>query len=153
MDPENSQPPLYFAYGSNLKRSRLSGRVPSAHAPQVGRVQGYRLTLDKRGKDGSGKANLIVDPAAEVFGVVYRLEPEHWPRLDACEPGYRRVVVSVACGEDELDAQTYISRDRTDDPVPFAHYKRFLVEGAAEHQMPRAWQEKLAALPARPDPA
>jgi len=141
---------LYFAYGSNLSSARLRERVVSARALGPARIAGYRLALDKRGADGSGKANLARDPGARVWGVVYSIEVEHWERLDACEPGYGRVEVEVWTPERSLVAETYLARVRTDDPVAFDWYKRLILEGAREHGLPADWIETLAALPERP---
>ena len=56
-------------------------RVASARSRGAARLRGYRLTLDKRSRDGSAKANLR--PAADqwVHGVVYALAEAHWPDL------------------------------------------------------------------------
>ncbi len=90
-----SRPDLYFAYGSNLVAERLRGRVESARALEIARLPGRRLALDKLGRDGSGKANLVAHPGALVWGVLYEIEPLHWADLDAWEWGYERVEVEV----------------------------------------------------------
>ena len=143
---------LYFAYGSNLSSARMRGRVTSARALGPARIADYRLALDKRGADGSGKANLAPAPGASVWGVVYAIDELHWPRLDACEPGYRRVEVEVWTPQRSLAAQTYRARVLTDDPVAFDWYKRLILEGALEHGLPPEWIETLTALPERPPP-
>lgn len=143
---------LYFAYGSNLSSARMRERVASARALCVARIAGYRLALDKRGADGSGKANLAPARGAGVWGVVYSIDLEHWPQLDACEPGYHRVEVAVWTPQRTLAAQTYRARILTGDPVAFDWYKRLILEGAREHRLPPAWLETLGALPERADP-
>ena len=145
---------LYFSYGSNLSLSRMRDRVASAVAVGRARLPGHRLTTDKRGRDGSGKANLRQDPAAAVWGVVYRFLAEHWPALDACERGYARVEVEVALESGErLRVETYVSSLLAPDPVPLAWYKRLILDGAREHGLPAAYLEMLEALPARSDPS
>ena len=143
---------LYFAYGSNLSTARMRARVASARSRGAARLPGFRLTLDKRSRDGSGKANLRPDPDQAVFGVLYALASIHWPDLDACEPGYRRVPVRVELRGRQVEAFTYLSRDWTPSPVAYDWYKALIVDGAAEHGLPRAWRQRLATLPARPDP-
>ena len=138
---------LYFAYGSNLSSARMRERVPSARAAGVARLLGYRLTTDKAGRDGTGKANLTPAAGEEVWGLVWQLDAAHWPALDACEGGYERIAVDPEPAP--ARAQTYLSRQLTSDPVLAAAYKRFLVEGAREHGLPAAWIEALEALPAR----
>ena len=143
--------PLYFAYGSNLSQARMTERVASARARGAASLAGFRLTLDKRSLDGSGKANLRASAADRVYGVLYEIRADQWPDLDACEPGYRRIEVEVEAAGDRLAASTYISEDLTPDPVAYEWYKRLLVEGSAEHELPAPWQARLLALPAEPD--
>ena len=142
---------LYFAYGSNLSASRLRGRAASAEAVGPARLPGRRLTTDKRGRDGSGKANLAPDANGEVWGVVYSIRDEHWPDLDTFEPGYERIRVVVVTATEPLEAWTYVSERVTDDPVPFRWYKQLIVAGAREHGLPEAWVATLEALPEKPD--
>jgi gamma-glutamylcyclotransferase len=144
--------PLYFAYGSNLCLGRMRERVASARVVGPARVAGYRLALDKRGADGSGKANLVPDAGAGVWGVVYAIAAGDWTRLDACEPGYARIEVEARTPQRPLAAWTYRARILTDDPVAFDWYKRLIVEGAREHGLPEEWLETLAGLPERSDP-
>jgi len=144
---------LYFAYGSNLCRERLLGRVGAARVLGPARAPGRRLVFDKHGRDGSGKANLVVSPGDVVWGVVYRLAPEAFERLDAWEGGYRRISMEVlGAGQAWLFTQTYVAARRTDDPTPFASYKDLILAGARSHGLPPDWLEALARLPARPDP-
>jgi len=144
---------LYFAYGSNLCRERLLERVGAAQVLGPARAPGRRLVFDKHGRDGSGKANLVVSPGEVTWGVVYRLAPEGFERLDRYEGGYRRISMEVLdAGDRWIFTQTYVSARRTDDPTPFASYKDLILEGARSHGLPAGWLETLARLPARPDP-
>jgi gamma-glutamylcyclotransferase (GGCT)/AIG2-like uncharacterized protein YtfP len=143
----------YFAYGSNLKSDRMRSRIESARFVTRARLAGFRLALDKSGRDGSGKANVQRDPCAHVWGVVYVIDHAHWPQLDAFEPGYARIDVRVETEAGEaLGVQTYVARDLTDGAVAFDWYKRLLVEGAREHGLPEDYVEALEQLPHRPDP-
>jgi gamma-glutamylcyclotransferase (GGCT)/AIG2-like uncharacterized protein YtfP len=140
---------LYFAYGSNLVIARMRQRVPSARALGRARLDGRRLALDKRGRDGSAKANLRPDPAAHVWGALYRLDPRHWPALDACEPGYARVAVEVRAGAGErVAAETYVAQVHTDEPA-WDWYLGLLLQGARDHGLPEEYRTWLASLPAR----
>lgn len=143
---------LYFAYGSNLSSSRMQARVSSAFARGPACLPGYRLTLDKRSRDGSGKANLRVAETSRVYGVLYRISAIHWAALDACEPGYRRIPVTVESRGQRCEVQTYLSRVLAPHPVAYDWYKRLIVEGAIEHDLPAGWRHRLEALPARRDP-
>ena len=139
---------LYFAYGSNLLSARMRERVPSAAARGPARLSGWRLTTDKRGKDGTGKANLRREPAAAVWGVVWAIDPAEWPQLDRLEGGYARVEVEVETpAGTRLRAATYASDRLTAAPVLDRGYKRAIVDGAREHGLPEAWIAALEALP------
>ncbi len=70
---------LYFAYGSNMTSARLRARIPSARSVGAARIDGRRLVCNKRGRDGSGKANLCASPGGEAWGVVYEVDAADWP--------------------------------------------------------------------------
>jgi gamma-glutamylcyclotransferase (GGCT)/AIG2-like uncharacterized protein YtfP len=145
---------LHFAYGSNLCSSRLRERVSSAVGVGRARLPGRRLVTDKLGRDGSGKANLREDSAETVWGALYEIDAAHWAELDACELGYSRISLEVVTEAGaRLVAQTYVSETFTADPVPFAWYKRLVVEGAREHGLPADYVARLEAWPERPDPS
>ena len=140
---------LYFAYGSNLSSARLRRRVPSATARGIARVPGFVLRLDKRGADGSAKANLHPAPDASVWGVVYALDARHWSNLDACESGYARIAVEAWLGDAPARVQTYRSDQLDHGAVAFEWYKQLMLDGAREHGLPVSWLAWLEALSAR----
>jgi len=147
------EPPLYFAYGSNLLSRRMRARISSARAVGTAWVDGQRLSLGKAGRDGSGKATLVTDPDARVWGVLYAIDPAHWKRLDGFEPGYTRVALVVTTERRvRMQASTYVAPETASDPVAFAWYKRCIVDGAREHDLPAQYVEDLLQLPERPDP-
>jgi len=144
--------PLYFAYGSNLCPDRMRERIPSARAHARARLPGHRLTTDKLGRDGSGKANVTADVAASVWGVLYAVDAAHWTRLDRYEPGYARIEVAVeTITGDRLWAETYRAEVLSAAVLPFASYKRLIVEGARHHGLPTDYVALLEALPEQPD--
>jgi hypothetical protein len=140
---------LYFAYGSNLAQERMHERVGVVRTLGVARLAGFCLRLDKRGVDGSGKANLHEDAGGSVWGVLYAFDAAAWPRLDAYEPGYERVAVNVECAGASRAAHTYRSHLIAADLVPLASYKRMILDGARAHRLPDAWLRMLEALPER----
>ena len=143
----------YFAYGSNLDLARMRARVPAVGLIGPARLQGMRLAFDKRGKDGSGKANLAEDAASHVWGVLYALEWAQLPILDTFEPGYERVRVSVEREGVRLAAETYVSTLCAPALAAASWYKQLIVEGARAHGLPEAYVARLRHLPARDDPA
>src|ERR1019366_8959077 len=78
----------YFAYGANMHDSAFRerrGMCPREWRP--GRVRGYRLrfNLEGRPRGKAAPANLCADPAAEVWGVLYKITRRDLVRLDARE--------------------------------------------------------------------
>lgn len=161
----------YFAYGSNLWVPRLIHRVPAAHLVGPALLDGWRLSFDKRGSDGSGKCT--VGPASKatngradapllpprVHGALYHV-PDHQrhllDRVEALGVGYDRAQVAVRfalTGEVE-EAWTYLGRPDQVDPAlrPFTWYRDFVVRGAAALGAPPAYLAALEAVAARIDP-
>ncbi len=119
----------------------------------LARLDGHRLAFDKRGADGSGKANLSPDPLGLVWGVVYEIAATGWTALDRFEGGYRRIEVEVERPTgDTLPAQTYVS-DRLCSELPFAWYLDLVVAGARAHGLPSDWIRLLETFEARPGPS
>ena len=144
---------LYFAYGSNLKIARMRARAPSARPDGIAVLRGYRLVCNKRGADGTAKANLEPAPEEETWGALYRMTAADLLELDRFEGGYQRIQLTVQRpGGQALCAETYRAQQLTDDPVPLEEYRALRLEGAREHGLPPAHQARLAALPWRRDP-
>lgn len=144
---------LYFAYGSNMSCARLERRVRPVRALGAARLRDMAWRCNKRGADGSAKANLVREPGGAVWGVIFELDASAWPELDRFEGGYRRIRVRVeAAGGDPLAAQTYASERLIEDARPTEDYRRFLIEGAREHGLPEFWRAMLETLPALPAP-
>jgi hypothetical protein len=138
----------YFAYGSNLLSRRLIARASSARALGAAFASGHRLSLGKPGRDGSGKATLVEEPGARVWGALYAIELRDWGGLDACEPGYSRVKLTVTMANgDRIAAETYIAPESAHAQVATPEYKRFIVDGAYEHGLPAEYIIALEALP------
>ena len=64
---------LYFSYGSNMSSERLGDRIAIARAIGPARIDAYRLRCNKRGADGSGKANLVIDASSHAWGVLFEI--------------------------------------------------------------------------------
>ena len=126
----------------------MRGRVPTARVVGRARLDGHRLTFEKRGRDGSGKANFAPDPKAAVWGVLYALEPSEWSLLDSFEPGYDRVTIDVILESGESrSAETYSAIAPERGLMPLTGYKQFICEGALEHGLPEGYRANLEAVP------
>jgi gamma-glutamylcyclotransferase len=141
---------LYFAYGSNMPTKRLRSRIASAKPLGIGQIYGKRMVCNKKGKDGSGKANLTDSPGDTTWGVLYEVTAFDLKELDRMEVGYDRVPVEISTSEGvAMKAETYISTVLTDDPVAYDWYKELMLSGAKEHGLPKGYINYLEQLPAR----
>ncbi len=136
----------YFAYGSNLDSGRLRARVPSARAETRALLRGYRWRCNKRGRDGSAKANIEAWTGGSVWGVVYAMEAGSLEVLDHYEGGYARIRVEVEGGGAPRLVDTYVSTQITPDERPTAEYRGYLVSGAREHALPAEFLRLVEAL-------
>ena len=126
-------------------------RIPAVGLIGPALLRGMRLAFDKRGRDGSGKANLAEDAASHAWGVLYALEWAHLPILDAFEPDYERVRVSVEREGARLAAEAYVSTLCAPALAAANWYKQLVVEGARAHGLPDAYVAQLRRLPTRDD--
>jgi len=140
----------YFAYGSNMSASRLQSRIKIKADVGAAYLEGWQMVFNKRGRDGSGKANLIANPDFVTWGVLYLLEGSELDRLDVIEGGYERMNVRVRQRDGTVyDAVTYVSQDLTDDPRPSHEYKEYVLSGAREHHLPPDYLAYLEAFSVR----
>lgn len=149
----------YLAYGSNLHPVRLSERVGSLECLGKIRLPGWRLCFDKRGSDGSAKANLRAAPgsAHEAWGALFRLQRGQYGTLDyfeGCGRGYETFWLDLTFGQQEIEVLTYLtpSHWRVDQGIAHDWYRDLVYLGARYHGIPEPVQQEIAAVPAAPDP-
>lgn len=133
----------YFAYGSNLSIDQKESRTGTIREAKRARLDGYRNAFNKRGTDGSGKANIIQDPSRTVWGVVYWCNSAALDKMDKHEGvsggHYRREYVRVRHDPgDDLEAVTYIAGESflDDSLVPTDAYLQTILRGARHHELP-----------------
>jgi len=117
----------------------------------------HKLSFRKRSQDGSGKADVVpsMSRGARVWGVLYDVDVQGLARLDAGEQGYRRRRVRVLLRNGRgVKVWIYVSvRNQHDESLrPYTWYKRFLVEGAKEHRLPKSYVALLEGIVAIQDP-
>ncbi len=155
---------LYFAYGSNMSRMRVTERIPGARPRGAAWMENRRLSFNKPGRDGTGKANLIEHPGSHVWGVVYELDADAWDVLDRFESGYSRLIVEVRSGWNAagvrrrrdascFEVQTYLwsgeeGAEAEGDALtsPASWYLDHLREGAREHGLPDYYLRMIESL-------
>ena len=120
---------MYFAYGANMSSERLRSHVCFARAIGRAKLLNKRMVCNKKGEDGSGKANLIESPGDVVWGVLYEVDSAELDKLDRAEGGYNRMSTqSMMEGDNPIDVDVYVSTKLTADPIPYNWYKDYSVE-------------------------
>jgi cation transport regulator ChaC len=99
-------------------------------------------------------ANLCADPAAEVWGVLYKITRRDLVRLGATEgvPWWRYRPLWLAAEDisgTALQAATYIAQGDEDDYEPSLRYLTLLREGARAHGLPEHYIRFLERLSPR----
>jgi hypothetical protein len=143
-----------FAYGSNLCWARLSNknRLPSCEPIAKASLPGFRLAFNKLSSlDKSGKANIVPDTAADarVWGVIYEYNLAEQTMLDKEEGGYapRMMDMTDWRGSLHLGVLVYIAQKTVEGLQPLNWYRRYVVEGARQHELPQAYIDDLKACP------
>lgn len=144
-----------FVYGSNMCSGRLRDYDVSPDGDgHAAKLSGYHLLFNKLSTDGSGKGNVETCEGSDVWGVVYAISDADLRNLDQREVGYRRVPASVKLADNtNIDASMHEAKEPSTDPAlrPFTWYKRFIVEGAREHALPKDYIVRLEEIAADED--
>lgn len=140
---------FYFAYGSNMKKTRLQNRVGVLVDRGMVTLKNYSLLFNKQSVDKSGKANIKVVEGKNIFGVLYELSEEQLNILDNDEKGYKRTLVKIIIDDNELEVQTYIALEDkiNNDLLPTEEYLSYIINGARDHNLPEEYQSFLKSTP------
>lgn len=144
----------YFAYGSNMSRAIfVERRRMQPHASRRVYLDGHRLCFDLPiGPGERGVANLVVEPSARTWGVIYRLSAAACDFLDRTEGVdrgfYRRTAIEVVAADGErVPAFAYLGESRDPRRKPSARYLGLLLTGARELALPEEYIAWLEAFP------
>ena len=125
-----------------------------------GRAPGWRLVLDKPPLVPMREsfANLVSEPGAETFGVLYEITADDMAHVDLTEGvligNYRRIEIAVeplAAEGVPARAFTLVSDKHAPELRPSTRYMALLIQGAEEHGLPTEWVAFLRAVPAAPE--
>ncbi len=157
---------LYFAYGSNMseRRLRAKNRAPSAKVVGTGMLKDYCLTFRKLSKDGSGKCTIEYCKSGKVYGVLFKINKDEKEKLDAAEglcKGYTDITVDIEiigtkypksyeCGK-IVCAKTYYGTNLKLNLKPYAWYKKHVLVGAKEQNLPQCYIDYLKSFDAVED--
>lgn len=145
----------YLAYGSNMQRATLQGRLGVAVRRAVPvRAPGWRLVFDKPSllkEIPHGYANIRPEPGAVAIGVAFEITAADLAHVELTEGvgfgNYSRVTVGVeplAAVEDPPVTAVSLSSERSKPGCrPTTRYLGLVIEGALEHGLP---EEHVAAL-------
>lgn len=146
---------IYFAYGSNMDWERMRERSPSARFLFIARLDGFRLDFTRYSTTNRcGSADIVYDPPAVTWGVVYHIKDEQQGALDKAEGvpvgAYKHFTVDVHPDGDRaqrIKALTYVVVNKEDrKPRPNAAYKERLVSGAIHWRLPADYVQKLKQI-------
>lgn len=150
---------IYLAYGSNLHPARLRERIGEVQLLDVVRLPGWRLTFDKRGADGSAKANLrpVAGGDALAWAAAYALDTRQLPTLDrfeGCGRGYETVQLEVPVADRTAECLVYLAPSHwiSVDMRPYDWYRDLIVAGARFHRLPDEYIESIVATATIRDP-
>jgi len=147
---------LYLAYGSNLHPKRLAQRVPSARAIGTVSLSGWSLRFHKRGRDQSGKCNLVRTGCPEdiAHGAIYKMAAAERLHLDLAEglgQGYEIAWLELASFGRVFLYQAAASHV-DEHLVPYTWYRSLVLAGAAHHGFPSEYLASIETVGARRDP-
>lgn len=139
---------FYFAYGSNLSRDRKSSRTGPIREARRCRLMDFRLTFNKKGRNGQVYANVESAPGQEVWGVLYRCDEQAMKKMDEHEGvssgDYRRETVKVIADDGKVYAAlAYVALKTCPEGFPSPDYLQKIVRGAKEHCLPDAYVSKI----------
>jgi cation transport regulator ChaC len=140
---------LHFAYGSNMSRSLMRRRCPTAIVLGTAELPGWRFIVNR-----DGYATVVPCPGATVHGVLWRLTPRDLACLNAYEAVdsglYRRSTLAVTAAGRRRAALVYIGRSRTPGR-PKPGYMEEVLAAAREWALPESYIGVLECwVPARP---
>ena len=137
----------YFAFGSNMSQERMVARIHEAVSEGRAELKDWALTLNKRGADGTAKANIERTAGSTVWGVVYRFPEACLSQLDRFEGGYERITVTVTNADRQrLSCACYASDTLLENGACFDWYKQHMLDGAREHGLPANYIAMLDAV-------
>jgi|TARA_B100000315_G_scaffold227521_1_gene235548 gamma-glutamylcyclotransferase (GGCT)/AIG2-like uncharacterized protein YtfP len=119
------------------KRLQEPNRAPSAKPLGRAKLPDKRFVCNKKGRDYSGKANLVVDTGHIVWGVLYEIDSADLNNLNRYEGDYKiKEMIVIDDQATQVKAYTYISEKLTEDPRAYECYKKIVIKGAREHNLP-----------------
>ncbi|MFN0263890.1 gamma-glutamylcyclotransferase family protein [Tepidamorphus sp. 3E244] len=147
---------LYFAYGSNMSRAQMAARCPGARPLGPARLDGWAFFINQR-----GTASIRPSLGNAVWGVVWRIQPQHRGVLDHYEGvRLRRYLVrdvTLETGQGRLRAFAYAGTQTSEGKPVRAYLEGVVIPAARAWDLPEPYVSELTGWfrsrpigPARP---
>jgi gamma-glutamylcyclotransferase (GGCT)/AIG2-like uncharacterized protein YtfP len=142
----------YFAYGSNMSAAVMLAISSGHRFLGAARLKGHRLAFTRRSiRTGSGVADMVADPGAEIWGALYEVPQDELEALDRKEGvGFAYAPTDVLVYSPEghaLNAIAYaVAAKEPVEIAPSADYLNGIVTAATERSLPAAYVRSLHAL-------
>ncbi|XP_015267982.1 PREDICTED: gamma-glutamylcyclotransferase [Gekko japonicus] len=146
---------LYFAYGSNLLRERITLKNPSAAFHAVAKLQDHKLAFGSpQGKQSltwhGSTATILHSPGDEVWGIVWLMNSRDLSSLDKQEGVegslYAPIEINISTQEGKtLRCRSYQMNAYVAN-LPSPHYKKVICMGAKQNGLPTGYQKKLETI-------
>ena len=148
----------YFAYGSNMFTYRLEKRVGRVEIIGVCKLSRHSLQFNKISIDGSLKANITTDDNDDVYGVLFKINPNKKDELDKEEglgKGYiiNEIEVEQLATNEKKKAFTYVADKiyNSNTNKPYNWYVELIAIGAEEHKLPKEYVNKIKLISTKQD--
>jgi hypothetical protein len=133
----------YFAYGSNMVASQMAARCPNASVVGAACLQGYKFRINS-----CRVGTVVQDPAHQVYGLLWDINPEDLLALDLYEEVksglYEKATVVVELRSDRrVEALIYLATDQSIG-VPRPRYMKDILTAARHFELPQAYIQELA---------
>ncbi|XP_077599952.1 gamma-glutamylcyclotransferase a [Stigmatopora nigra] len=154
--PESGNTFVYFAFGSNMLKERISLLNPSATFLDTGRLKDHRLDFGLWAENAEsnswhgGVATIQEKPGSEVWGVIWTMNRDHLASLD-CQEGVHRGFYSPlevrveSSGHGEMTCRTYKMNNFHARPTS-PQYKHVICLGAQQNGLPEVYVDGLRAI-------
>lgn len=142
----------YFAYGANMSAAVMDATGIAHRFISAACLPAHRFAFMRRSvRTGTGVADIISDPRAEVWGALYELTDEQISPLDQKEGRgrwYERedVLVRTPDGRSRRAMAYVVIRKEPEEIRPSLAYLSGLVSGARERSLPSAYINALEAM-------
>ncbi len=132
----------YLQYGTAVTDRTFDRRVDTARLEGQGKLKGWRMDFSRE----NGQPNIIEDPNAFVWGLLFLIEKGKLPELDKIEAGGARKEMEVYFEGEPQTAWVY--QFPRVESVPGAEYIKNLREAYRQAGLPQKQIDQALGVPA-----